>query len=119
MAPSTKKTTKQIVESVGFLENKNMVHALAYVPYLIGAISMYFLGKTDKKAAMHHIKYSALMAIGVFILYALFNDFTSRIVSLIYIGASCFFAYKAYMGEDVNVEIFDTIEEKISEKIKK
>jgi len=119
MTKQAKKSTKKIVESVGILENANMVHALAYLPYFIGPIAMYFLGKSNKKATMHHIKYAILMAIGVVVLYLLLNDFFSKIISLVYIVASAIFAYKAYMGENVKVEIFDTIEGKISEKIKK
>lgn len=70
MAKATKKTTvkKTAGNTSDFLENANIVHALSYFPYFIGAVAMYFLGKTDKKATMHHIKYSALLAAGVVIL---------------------------------------------------
>lgn len=96
-----------------------MVHALAYLPYFIGAVSMYFLGGTDKKAALHHIKYSALIAAAVVILLLVLNSFFASVLTLVYLGASIFLAYKAYSGEAVNIEILDTIEEKISEKVKK
>jgi len=43
MPKATKKTTKQIVDSVGVLENANTVHALAYFPFFIGPIAMFFL----------------------------------------------------------------------------
>ena len=46
MTKQAKKSTKKIVESVGVLENANMVHALAYFPYFVGPIAMYFLGKS-------------------------------------------------------------------------
>ncbi len=59
------------------------------------------------------------MAIGVIISYLLFNEKVSMLISLVYVIASGIFAYKAYMGEEVKVEIFDTIEGKISEKINK
>lgn len=65
------KAKKNAPES--FLENPNIVHALAYIPYFIGAVSMYFLGKTGKKAAMHHIKYSALLALGAILLIVLLD----------------------------------------------
>ncbi len=119
MAKQAKKSAKKIVESVGVLQNANIVHALSYLPFFVGAVSMYFLGKTDKKAAMHHIKYSVLMAVIVIIAYIPLDMFFDRLLSLAYVGVSAFFAYKAYMGEEVKVEIFDTIEDKISEKIKK
>ncbi len=35
MAKQAKKTTKQIVDSVGVLDDANMVHALSYVPYFV------------------------------------------------------------------------------------
>ena len=126
MAKTTKKATKSpskkavAKKEVTFLENANIVHALAYFPYLIGAISMYFLGKTNKKAAMHHIKYSAMLALVALVLIVLLRGFFAQIVSLAYLVLSGFFAWKAYNGEEVKVEILDTIEGKISEiKIKK
>jgi len=119
MAKATKKTSKQIVDSVGILWEANVVHALSYFPFFIWPVAMYFLGKTDKKKAMHHIKYALLMAVGVVILFMLLNGFVSRVVSLVYLAASAYFAYKAYMGEEVQVEIFDTVEDKIAQTMKK
>jgi uncharacterized membrane protein len=122
MAKATKKPAAKKaapVASGDFLENANIVHALAYVPYLIGAVAMYFLGKSDKKAAMHHIKYSALIAFGVIILAFVLNGFFMKLVALGYLILSAYFAWKAYKGEDVHVEFLDTIEDKIAETVKK
>ena len=41
------------------------------------------------------------------------------VVSIAYLVISALFAYKAYRGEKVEVEILDVIEDKISEKIQK
>jgi len=119
MVKATKKTTKQVVNSMGVLENENMVHALAYFPFFIGPIAMYFLGKTNKKKAMHHIKYAALIAVAVFVLFILLNEFFSKLVSLVYLVGSAYLAWKAYSGEKVTIDILDTVEEKIAEKVKK
>jgi len=119
MPKATKKSTKQIVESVGFLDNANAVHALAYFPYFIGPIAMFFLGKTDKKKAMHHIMRAAIIAVVVVVLYMILNDFVSRIVTLAYLAGSAFFAWKAYNGEEVSIEILDSVEDKINQQIKK
>lgn len=45
MAKTAKKTTakKAAAKSTDFLENANIVHALSYFPYFIGAAAMYFL----------------------------------------------------------------------------
>jgi general stress protein CsbA len=80
---------------------------------------MYFLGKTDKKKALHHIKYAALMAVGVVILFALLNPFFARLLTLVYLAASGYFAYQAYMGKVVKIDILDSVEEKISKTVKK
>ncbi len=121
-----KKTTKKSSASaskdsnfLGFLYDAHKVHALAYFPYLIGPIVAYFFGNTDKKKAMHHIKYAALMAVGAIILIIVLNSFFAGIVNFGYWGISMYFAFKAYKGEKVQVEILDTIEDKISEKVKK
>lgn len=59
------------------------------------------------------------MAAFVIILFFILNGFFANVLNLAYWGVSIFFAYKAYNGEKVQVEILDTIEEKISEKVKK
>lgn len=113
-----KKSVETLASSTSILENKNIVNALAYFPYFIGAVLMYFLA-ADKKSAMHHIKYSALMATIVVIVLFIVNPFVGKIVCLAYLGVSAFFAFKAYKGQEVKVEILDTVESKISETLKK
>jgi uncharacterized membrane protein len=117
---ATPKTKVSASAATSFLENANTVHAIAYVPYLIGAIAMYFLGKSDKKAAMHHIIYSAILAVVAIVLWLLLLwSFLGVFIGPVYIIGSFYLAWKAYNGEDVTVEILDTIEGKITEKIKK
>ena len=79
---------------------------------------MYFLGNTDKKLALHHIKYAVLIAIAVCVLYIPLDSFFDRLISYAYIIWSGYLAWKAYKGESVRIEILDTVEEKIAEKIK-
>jgi uncharacterized membrane protein len=123
MAKATKKpTTKKVVvenADVSILMKQNIVHALAYVPYFIGAVAMFFLGKTNKDAAMHHIKYSALLAAAVIILSFVLNGFFIQLLALIYLVGSGYLAWKAYKGEDVKIEILDTVEDKIAKSVKK
>jgi uncharacterized membrane protein len=118
MSKSTKKVTSELKkESDNILSDLNITSALSYFPYLIGALAMYFLAE-DKKT-LHHVKYSAMMAVAVIVLMFILNGIASVILNFAYWGVSLFFAFKAYKGEEVKVEIFDTIEEKISEKIKR
>lgn len=121
MAKATKKATtaKSTSTADSFLEQENTVHALSYFPYGIGALAMFLLGKSDKKKLMHHVKYSALIAIAVFILLFVLNGFFARLISLVYLAGSAYLAWKAYNGEEVTIEILDTVEDKISEKVKK
>ena len=109
--------------SVSILDKPNVVHSLSYIPYGIGAILMYFLWNTDKKKAMIHIKYSAYMAIIIIVLLILLKGFFAALLSLIYLGISWVLAYKAYNGELIQIEILDTLEDKVThtigEKIKK
>lgn len=61
MPKTTKKVSAKVeveTNEVSLLMQQNVVHALAYFPYLIGAVSMHFLGRTNKQAAKHHIMYS-------------------------------------------------------------
>ena len=118
MSKSDKKGAS-LSTTASILDQANMVHALAYIPYFIGAVAMYFLGNTDKKQAMHHIKYSAMIAGVAMILILVLKGFFGMVVSVAYLVISALFAYKAYRGEKVEVEILDVIEDKISEKIQK
>lgn len=88
MAKTTKKVAKKVAATGEFLEKANNVHALAYVPYFVGAAVMYFLGKSDKKAAMHHIKYSAILA-GIFLIIVLVaNGYIQSIANVAYLVIS-------------------------------
>lgn len=69
----SKEKKNQTVEKASPLETQNIVHALAYFPYFIGAIGMFFLAKTEKKALLHHVKYSAFLALGACIGLILFR----------------------------------------------
>ena len=80
---------------------------------------MYFLGQSDKARAMHHIKYSALLAVGALVLFFVLNGFFANVVNIAYVAGSAFLAWKAYNGEEVNIEILDAVEGKISEKVKR
>jgi len=102
---------------LSFLLKQNIVHALAYFPYGIGAISMYFLGRTNKEAAMHHIKYSALIAIAAILGHVLLSgSIIGWLIFPAYMVGTGILAWKAYNGEDVTIEILDSVEEKLSKK---
>ncbi len=116
--PAAKKSAT--ATSGNILENANIVHALSYVPYFIGAVAMYFFGQSNKKAAMHHIKYSVILAVAAIIATVfLMGSVLGMFIVPVYLIGSGFLAWKAYNGEDVHVEILDTIEDKIAEKVKK
>lgn len=117
MSKTEKTVSSETKKSI--LDQANMVHALSYIPFFIGAIAMYFLGNTDKKAAMHHIKYSLMLSIAATLLFVILSSFFGYVLNMAYIGLSVYFGLKAYKGEAVEVEILDVIEDKIQEKIKK
>ena len=94
MSKSDKKVSASSAPSI--LDQANMVHAMAYFPYFIGAIAMYFLGNTDKKQAMHHIKYSAILAVIAMLLIIILKGVFGTLVSIAYLVVSGIFAYKAY-----------------------
>ncbi len=104
---------------VSFLNKQNIVHALAYFPFFVGAISMYFLAQTNKEALLHHVKYSLLLSVGILILIFLFNQFFANISILLYIGLSIYFAFKAFKWQEIEVELLDVIEDKIEGVFKK
>ncbi len=118
MVKETKKTPANAATG-SILEQANIVHALSYIPYFIGPVLMFFLAKSDKKASMHHVKYSALIAIAAVVLFILLRGFFANLVNVLYIVGSGYLAWKAYSGEEVKLEILDSVEEKISETVSK
>jgi len=120
MPKQAKKTTKQVVDSLWILDNANVVHTLSYIPYLVGPVAMYFLGKTDKKKTMHHISYSAIIAVAAIISGILLaGSFLGKFIVPIYFIGSGYLAWKAYNGEEVKIDLLDTVEDKISGSVKK
>lgn len=111
--------TVKKADSKSLLEQENMVHAMAYFPYGIGAIAMFFLGSSDKKKALKHIKYSWVLAAIVFLLMLLLKGIFGPLLMLVYLGFSAFLAYKAYNWEDIQIDMIDSLEGKVQEKIKK
>jgi len=105
--------------NISFLQKQNIVHALAYFPFFVGAISMYALAKTNKEALMHHVKYSLILSVFAVILLLLLNWYFQNIAVILYIWLSVYFAFKAFKGQAIEVEFLDVIEEKIEETFKK
>ena len=117
MSPKEKPLESWVKKSI--LDEANLVHAMSYIPYGVGALAMYFLGNTEKKAALHHIKYSAMIAVAAIVCLIILNDFFWYILNLAYIVLSVYFGWRAYNGQEVEVEFLDVIEDKITETIKK
>ena len=95
---------------------------MSYFPYFIGAIcNVFFSENLIKKQQCIILHIQLCIAVCSNGSHSLFlNGFFANVVNLAYIGEYLhIFAYKAYNGEEVKVEILDTIEEKISEKVKK
>lgn len=112
---TTKKTS-----TPSMLEQENIVHALSYFPYGIGAIAMFFLGMSDKKKALQHIKYSWVLAV-VAIIWHIFltGSILGWIIFPAYILVSWYLALKAYNGEKIQIDMIDSLEDKVQEKMKK
>ena len=123
MPKSTKKVSAKVeveTNEVSLLMQQNVVHALAYFPYLIGVVSMHFLWRTNKQAAKHHIMYSLIIAVAAIIGHIfLTGSILWWMIFPAYMIGSAFLAWKAYNGEEVKIEILDSVEEKLSNSVKK
>ncbi|MDA9128985.1 hypothetical protein N9J72_00725 [Candidatus Gracilibacteria bacterium] len=110
---------KHLHTGPSFLEKQENINAIAYIPYLVGPALAFFLGKTDKRMLKHHIKYSLVFFLIALILTVILADFFKGITTICYIVVSGYFAYKAYSGELIKIDVFDTVEEKIHDKMGK
>lgn len=83
--------------------NANLKNALCYIPFV--AFVLFFLEKDKTEDLLKNIKYGA----GLFILYMLLNTFLgflklSGVLFFLYLLASIYLAYKAYIGDDIELE---------------
>lgn len=92
---------------------------MSYIPYGVGALAMYFShGNTEKK--QHFIILNTLMiAVAAIVCLVIFWMTFWYILNLAYIVLSVYFGWRAYNGQEVEVEFLDVIEDKITETIKK
>lgn len=88
MSKSEKKAPVESQKNI--LDQANLVHALSYIPFFLGPIAMYFLANTDKKQALHHIKYSLMLAIGATLLLIVLDDFFGYVFNMAYVGTSLY-----------------------------
>ena len=112
------KSKGKVADTLSFFEKENVVNALTYFPFA-WALVVYLWKRPSKGGLLKNIKYSGLLAVGTIVLCILLNTLFTSILNIAYLGVSIFFAWKAYNGEKIKVEILDTIEGKISEKVKK
>ncbi len=108
-----------VLWAMWFFSEQKIIDAIAYIPYFIGPVIAYFLWKADKTRTLHHIKYAFILAVWAIVLTLVLNSFFSGIINLAYIIASAFFGFKALRGDDVQIQIFDSIEDKLIEQVKK
>ncbi|MDD3646251.1 MAG: hypothetical protein PHH06_02465 [Candidatus Gracilibacteria bacterium] len=98
-------------------ENKkdNLKYALCYIPFF--SIVIFFIEDKKTDELRKHIKYAIFLLLAYILLYMFLGWMMGAILSLLYIIISVFLGYKAYNGENVDLEIIDDIEKKIKDKM--
>lgn len=92
--------------------NANLKNMFCYIPFV--AFVLFFLEKNKSPELLKNIKYGA----GLFVVYILLDMVLrlfelSSILFVIYLIASIYLGYKAYIGDDIELEGMDVIEDKI------
>ena len=92
--------------------NANLKNALCYVPFV--AFILFFL-EADKTAdLLKNIKYGAGLFIAYFVLNFIAGLFgLSTLIFVAYLIASIYLGYKAYVGDAIEIEWMDVLEDKI------
>lgn len=101
------------------LDQQNITHALCYLPYFLGPILMFFFANTDKKPLMKHVYYSSMFAIIAIIFAIITSIIFSWVITLVYLWVSWFIAYKIYMWWNIQIDLFDDLEDKAKERFHK
>ena len=99
----------------------NLKNALCYIPFV--AIWLFFTENNRSNSLNKHIKYWNFLFIAYILarfilIWVLWLYFVSGLLFLIYAGITGFLGYKAYNGEDMDVEYIDNFEEKFKENLK-
>ncbi len=97
----------------------NLKFAMCYVPFV--AIFLYFVEENKTKELKKHINYWIILFVGLIIinvvLKALFLTFFAWLATLAYIIISAILWYKAFVWENVDIEILENIEKKVDSKL--
>ena len=96
-------------------KNERFKNALCYIPLV--AIVLFFAEDNKTKELMKYIKYwISILIIYLFFIF-IFTKFLrldiSAFITTIYILLSAYLWYKAYNGQDINIEYIDKMEDKI------
>jgi len=92
--------------------NANLKNALCYVPFV--AFILFFLETNKSADLLKNIKYGAWLFIAYFVVQFIAGLFhLSSLIFVVYLIASIYLGYKAYIGEAIEIEWMDVIEDKI------
>ncbi|MFK7779770.1 MAG: hypothetical protein QM490_01365 [Candidatus Gracilibacteria bacterium] len=107
------------MENDNLSNSDKLKNSLCYVP-LVGIV-LFFTEEHKGKILMKHIKYGTFL-FGVFVLVqflfvGVFRLPVGAILFLIYAGITGFLGWKAYNGEDINLEYVDDFEQRIKDNL--
>lgn len=96
-------------------QSENLKHALCYIPVV--AFVLFFTEDNKSTNLMKHIKYGGALFVFYFVLSFILPWPLASLLSLVYIGIAGVFGYKAYNGENVDIELIDDLEGKIKDSM--
>lgn len=97
-------------------QNENTKNALCYIP--IVAFVLLFVENNKSAALKKHIKYAIFLFFGHMIIQFILWAWFGSIFAFVYLCISIFLAYKAYNGEEVQLDQIDELESKIKDNFK-
>ncbi len=96
-------------------KNDNVKNALCYIPLV--AIVLFFVEQKKSKELVKHINYWIILFFAYLIINYFLHFLFGWIIFLVYVLISAYLWYKAYNGEEVQVEYIDKLEDKIKDSI--
>jgi uncharacterized membrane protein len=93
----------------------NLKNAMCYIPVV--SVIFFFIESNRSDEFNKHIKYGIFLLIAYIILMFFLWWAFWWLLALVYLWISWFLWYKAYNWENIELEVFDTLEKTVKEKM--
>jgi len=93
------------------ISNESFNNAVCYLP--LWSIFIHFKVENKNKKLKKHMKYGFIIFMWYLIINFILPSFLSGILFIVYLLIAWYLSFKAYSGEDIEIEAIDDLEKKL------